>query len=55
MAEKARRAACHSRKINRPIAPPPSASIAVLDREGMVIATLASQVEARAFLRGGCA
>jgi len=55
VAEKPRRAACHPRKINRPVLPPPSASIAVLDREGMVIATLASRVEARAFLRGGCA
>ena len=34
---------------------PANALTAVLDREGMVIGVLASRVEARAFLRGGCA
>ncbi|WP_267359856.1 MULTISPECIES: hypothetical protein [unclassified Methylobacterium] len=32
-----------------------NALTAVMDREGVVIAVVASRVQARAFLRGGCA
>lgn len=42
-------------KASRPVKPPTPPSVVVIDREGMVIGMLASRVEARAFLRGGCA